>query len=87
MKRSKYLTEKVTELSEKKEHLFGQIQAHHLWSGDGISFKCPHCGKKIEIEIKQSEADPDNVEIYWGKSPKEIENKRKRVEKEFEEET
>ena len=65
-----------------KEELFALVQEHHLGFGETLSFKCPHCDKKIVIELKALEGDPDTIEVYLGKSPKEIETKRKRAEAE-----
>jgi len=68
----------------REEELFKFIQEHHLGHGETLSFKCPHCGKEVVVELKALEGDPDTIEVYWGKSPKEIEDKRKRAEKEAE---
>jgi len=53
--------------------------------GETIFFKCPHCSKEIVVELKTLEGDTDTIEVYWGKSPEDIEDKRSRAEKEAEE--
>jgi len=37
------------------------------------------------VELKTLEGDTDTIEVYWGKSPEDIEDKRSRAEKEAEE--
>lgn len=74
-------------IKKKKEELYKFIQVHHLWTGEGVSFNCPHCTKDIAVELKTLELDSDTIEVYWGKSIEEIEEKKKRVEKELQEET
>jgi len=68
----------------KREELFTFIQEHHLGVGETLFFKCPHCNKEIVVELKALELDPDTIEVYWGKSTEEIEDKRKMAEKEAE---
>ena len=68
----------------KEENLFELIQAHHFSFGETLIFNCPHCGKEIVIELKALEGDPDTIEVFWGKNFNEIEEKRKKVEEEAE---
>lgn len=64
------------------------IRVHHIQSrvGETLHFKCPHCMMEIAVELRSLEGDPDVVEVYWGKDSQEIEEKRKKVEEEIEEE-
>jgi len=66
----------------KREELFTFIREHHLGVGETLFFKCPHCNKEIVVEFKALELDPDTTEVYCGKSPEKIEDKRSRAEKE-----
>jgi hypothetical protein len=65
-----------------KEELFTYVREHHFGIGETLSFKCPHCGKDVVVELKALEGDPDMIEVYWGKDAAEIEDKRKSAEKE-----
>lgn len=65
------------------EDLFDFIQAHHFWSGETLTFNCPHCGKEVAMEFKELELDSDTIEVYWGKDFDEIEAKKRKVEEEI----
>jgi hypothetical protein len=65
---------------EGKDELYETIQQHHLFGGETVTFRCPHCSKKLTVEIKSLEADEDMIEVFWGKDYKEIEQKRKKKE-------
>ena len=62
-----------------EEELFLVVQLHHINCpmGEGTEFKCPHCGKRIMIELKSLEMDEDTINIWYGKDEGEIKRKQK----------
>ncbi|MEW6069075.1 MAG: hypothetical protein AB1485_00505 [Candidatus Thermoplasmatota archaeon] len=70
---------------KEKEKLFTLVDIDRLCRGETLFFNCPHCSQKTVMEFKALEGDPDRIEVYWGKSLKEIKDKRKKLEEEIEE--
>jgi len=67
----------------RREELFTFIQEHHFGVSETLLSKCPPCNREIVVELKALELDPGTIEVYWGKSPEEIEDKRSKAEKEL----
>jgi hypothetical protein len=69
-------------LAKKKEDLFLFVQEHHLGLGENVSFKCPHCDKKVTVLLKTLAGDVETIQVYWGKNNSEVEKKQKKAEEE-----
>jgi len=76
------MSSEVVELAKKKEDLFSFVQEHHLGLGETVSFKCPHCNKKVTVLLKTLTGDEDMIQVYWGKNDAEVEKKQKKADEE-----